>query len=347
MAVVTNAPIVATSDGTGDQPWLNASNVLADDAAYAVCSLASGEYSDFLVVNEFGFSIPNGATVEGIELRVVRSAMGDTVDDSIRVMDLDGIVQGTNKADGVTTWPGSFGDGVYGGASDDWSAGLDYVDINSPGFGFKIKATSGTGSTSQIQYVEASVYYSGGATGDPPAVFVQTSRVNVVQRHRHFNFHAAAVIAALSESAAADSTIVPAISARAGERARRSKNRAFVGFAPFTNGGDSSASTFVPRAIFARARSLEPKAPRRLPIILTPWPVPAGNGDVCACPLGAVIVERRFATARLVDVAADPLIPATDGDVTTRPDLLPDVVTTAVVVQDVFATAEIVQVCHC
>jgi hypothetical protein len=281
--------------------------------------------------------------------------MGDSVDGSIRVVDSTGTSQGTDKKDVITYWPGAFLGGSYGGPSDNWSAGLDYADINSPSFGFRIQAFSVSGSTVQIQYVEASVYYSGGASGDSPAVFVQTSRGRINRKHRHTSLEVLAALTALGESTPTDTTTIPAIVARGGRRvggggrggkARPLRNRAFIGFAPFDSATTSDPATaFVPSQIFLRSRS-SPTL-RHRPLIFAPWPVPSGNGDVCACPFGAVLVERRFATARVVSIEADPLVPSVDGSETTRPPLTPDASSTAAVIQSNFATAQIVAVCHC
>jgi len=342
MSVVTLAPGAAANGGGGDQGWINASNVLADDSDYAVVSLGSGQTSDILQVDNFGFAIPTGATILGIALTIKRDSLGDTVDSSIRVVDSTGTPQGSDKADGVTTWPGSFGTGSYGSSSDDWSAGLDDADINSTSFGFRIQCTTASGSSARIQYVEASVYYSGGTTGDVPSVIVHRARK--IARRRLFQQTPLSLLSLgdLGEVTEVDSSVVPAIVSKVRRLESRRARQPFIGFVPDAT-TSTSTSAFVPLPVFLRAKLPE----RRRPLVSIPWPVPAGNGETCLCPFGAVIVSLRFATARIVAIDSDPFIPSVSGPGLDRPSLAPSVSATAVVVESTLATAQIVSVCHC
>jgi hypothetical protein len=353
MAVVTLAPGAATnSTGSGDQPWINASNVLANDLAYAVSSLGAGEVTDGLLVNDFGFSIPSGATIAGIVLRVYRDSLGDTTDYAIRVLDGDGLVAGSDKASG-STWPGSFAAASYGSDVDDWSASLTDADINDADFGFVIQSQSASGSSPRIQYVEADIYYSGGAAGDVAAVIVQSARGVVRQRFRHQQPLTLAVLSDLAEVTEPASPSIPAIVAHAGrfatarQRQRQDQFQKLRRFTEFRPGIDApgTGAEFIPASLFIRSRPSP--VLRRRPVIVAPWPPAEGNGDVCACPFGAVVVSVRFATARVVSIEADPLVPSVDGSETTRPPLTPDASATAAVIQSNFATAQIVAVCHC
>lgn len=339
MSVVTLAPGAASDGGGGDQSWTNVGNVLADDSSYAVCSLSAAQSSNLIAVDNFGFSIPSGATIAGIELTIVRDALGDIADDTIRVVDSTGTVQGSDKAS-VSAWPGSFGSATYGGLADDWSAGLDSVDINSSPFGFRIACASVFGATARVQYVEASVYYSGGASPVFPGMFVQRRRVKPQRAGLTIPY---AFLGDLADVIEVETTVLPAIVAKARSRPATRRARHFIGFAP-----DSATviapSSFVPPAIFARVARHVPARRHSPRFTFAP---PPGNGDVCACPFGAVLVSSRFAAAKIVSVDAAPFLPSIDGTGTDRPSLNPDATATAVVVQSSFATAQIVAVCHC
>ena len=59
-------PTVAGTDATGDTDWTGPGNITATDDVYATAALAAAGTSYDLWGDTFGFSIPSGATVDGI-----------------------------------------------------------------------------------------------------------------------------------------------------------------------------------------------------------------------------------------------------------------------------------------
>lgn len=123
--ITANIGIGATPLTTGYKPGalalFNGANVTTDVAsADAVDAPLSGEPSDELRVTGLdAASIPDTATIIGIEVRVRRHADvgGKVQDETVELIGLDGV--STNKAR-VVAWDTTATDVVYGAASDTW-----------------------------------------------------------------------------------------------------------------------------------------------------------------------------------------------------------------------------------
>ena len=117
--------------------------------------------TDYLRCTNFGFSIPTGATIDGIEMEIDKHATLSSIKDySIRLRDSSGQV-GDNKSS--TDWWDLTDDdayNVYGGSTDTWNAGLSVSDINSADFGIDIAVKNhGTSNTAYVDHVRIKVYY--------------------------------------------------------------------------------------------------------------------------------------------------------------------------------------------
>ena len=120
--------------------------------------------SDFLYAQNFGFSIPSTATITGIQVDAyLTSTHHDqgTTDQSILLLNASSTPVGTDHADLVTLWPGSFTYKTWGNSADTWGAGLAYTDINSSNFGVAIQCSTGSSvvETAQVDYVQITVWY--------------------------------------------------------------------------------------------------------------------------------------------------------------------------------------------
>ena len=105
----------------------------------------SGTTSNYLVGSYFGFSIPTGATILGIQLSVLRAAVyGLAIDAEVRLVKA-GTIQTTDRSRGGA-WSTSFVTATYGGPTDLWGTTWAASDINSSGFGAAIAATVASGS---------------------------------------------------------------------------------------------------------------------------------------------------------------------------------------------------------
>ena len=113
----------------------------------------------------FGFSIPAGATITGIQLVINRVAsLADGVaglcqDNSIQLLK-GGIAQGSDESSSAA-WPSSAADATYGGSSDLWGLAWTPADINSSGFGFSFSGVDGGLSVGRLTINSATitVYY--------------------------------------------------------------------------------------------------------------------------------------------------------------------------------------------
>jgi len=67
---------------------------------------------------------------------------------------------GDNKADTGTWWPTNEASATYGGAADDWNAGLLDSDIRDSDFGVDISIYGVSGYTGYIDHVQVRVHWS-------------------------------------------------------------------------------------------------------------------------------------------------------------------------------------------
>ncbi len=140
----------------GTQDWSNPNNVVADDTSYATVALqgASGsDLSKYLQATNYGFSIPSGATIDGIAVSIMRRA-----DASAAVKDWGlqllkgGTIAGSNRAS-ETAWTSSLGEFTYGGAADLWGTTWTPAQINASGFGVSLYLWNST-YNNRIAYVD-------------------------------------------------------------------------------------------------------------------------------------------------------------------------------------------------
>lgn len=163
----------ADDNAVGTLAWDNPGYITAADlnCAYSYIVNASG-YSHYLHASSFGFQIPDGAVIDGIEVEINRygtllSPAGYSRDNVVRLVK-DGSVTGSNKAITGTDWPlGGFpavGTSVtYGGASDLWGVTWAPSEVNASSFGVVLSAeivsTRPTSSTAFVDYIKITVYY--------------------------------------------------------------------------------------------------------------------------------------------------------------------------------------------
>src|SRR5438105_4772491 len=103
-------PATAIDDASvGTVAWSNPTNITADDGAGAQGNAAIfGGLTHWLWGSNFGFTIPAGATIQGILVEWKKKATAGTVVDNQVQIALGGTVQGSDYADTSTSWGGSF-----------------------------------------------------------------------------------------------------------------------------------------------------------------------------------------------------------------------------------------------
>lgn len=329
MATATAAPLAGSNSAATGNAWSSPGNITADDAFVAQCTIPAGDESDYLLAQSFGFAIPSGATVDGIEVLVKRYGMGTCEDFLVRLLDDTGAQVGDNQAVIGVAWPGMMGNAGYGGPLDDWSAGLTWSDVNDNNFGVAIQATSAGGATALVGYVEITVYYSGGVDEDTPRIIQsQTSRRPMRPR---FPFVLLDLGTEVVEAVSSWEPTIVSAGPRKADPPQRSRviltddKQAGAGTLPDTTPGQ------LPEVIVATMRPRErSRVSTWLSIVID-----AGSGEMCLCPFGATVVASRFATAAIVSTTFAPAV----GQRASY---------TADVVSDRFATAVLVShVCSC
>ena len=161
----------AAEQSIGSTGWSSIGNVTADDGAFATMSNPGGvsagiQYaSNYLVADDFGFDLPAGAVIVGIEAKLgdVSSTIASRVYANAVSLTNNGTqISGTDsKSSG--TFPTSAGARTIGGATDLWGkSDWTIADLEDANFGFKFvltKTTGGDSPTASIDYVAMNIYY--------------------------------------------------------------------------------------------------------------------------------------------------------------------------------------------
>jgi hypothetical protein len=167
----------ATSPGTmangGESfqlAWTNPDNAKVSDGVYATNTNATYGVSQTLRATNFGFSIPTGATINGILVEVQQLASAsNTITDytggtTFPVLSKAGSPIATGKAN-VAKWPTSEAYRSYGSSSDLWGETWTPTDINNSGFGVRVCCQNNSALTASVDHIRITVYYTEGAAG--------------------------------------------------------------------------------------------------------------------------------------------------------------------------------------
>lgn len=157
-----NSPGTMADDATvGTVAWSNPDNAKTSNDVYAVAG-SSGTVSHYLKATNFGFSIPVGATINGILAEVERKASGPdstSQDNQVKIVKSDGTIGTTDKADTVTNWPTTDAYKSYGSSSDLWGETWTPSDINDVDFGVVLSAKIQGASVRNIDHIRITVSY--------------------------------------------------------------------------------------------------------------------------------------------------------------------------------------------
>lgn len=153
----------ANVDRDGMQAWDTPSNAEAEDDTYVHIDVTASCYTDWLRVTNFGFSIPVGATIDGILVEINHYCNGFIDEHSCRLV-LDGVIQGDEKMTAENGIPVEDLDTYesYGASDDDWNASLNYEDINDSNFGVQVSYNNSHGVQSKdvwVDHIRMTVYY--------------------------------------------------------------------------------------------------------------------------------------------------------------------------------------------
>jgi hypothetical protein len=155
----SNLPI-----GGSKASWTGVGNVATSDNIYASfgnISGAVGGFTDYLIVSNFGFTIPTGVIIDGIVVEVERSDPNVKTSDFHVQLIKNSVISATDKAV-AALWPATDSYQPYGTPTDLWGNTWASTDINATNFGVAIAAQRGNngGTTAgRIDHVRITVYY--------------------------------------------------------------------------------------------------------------------------------------------------------------------------------------------
>ena len=165
MTTSVKSPTTFANDNTapfsGVAGWSTQSNAGASDNTYGTYTDRSANKSRGFKTTGYGFAIPVGATINGIEVNVERKGQtSSTCNDQFMRIVKGGVTGATDKGV-VTNWNTSEFIYTYGSPTDLWGETWTYSDINSATFGnaFSAAFQSGGFETAYIDHVEITVHY--------------------------------------------------------------------------------------------------------------------------------------------------------------------------------------------
>ena len=163
-----NSPGTVVNDtAAGTVAWSNPSNATSSNNSYAETgTLFAASTTNYLKATNFGFSIPSGATINGITVDVemmIKFAGADIRDQAVRIVK-GGTIGSTDKSRAGVDWPASDAYITYGSSSDLWGESWTDSDINSSTFGFAIRGIYIGAKTAvgQIDHIRITVTYTAG-----------------------------------------------------------------------------------------------------------------------------------------------------------------------------------------
>lgn len=173
----------------GSLAWGGLGNAQGSDNSYASAGQLLGVLttiqSNYIKCTNFGFSIPNTASICGIEVEVERHCsgllIGSSVSDNRVYIVKNNVIGGTDHAL-AGTWPSSDAYVNYGSSGDAWGTTWAPADINSSNFGIAISAKASSGLaglflTASIDHVKITVHY------NPTVLPVELKDIKCIQEN--------------------------------------------------------------------------------------------------------------------------------------------------------------------
>jgi hypothetical protein len=156
------AGTVVNDASIGTVSWSSPHFAAGDNNSDASATI-NNNATNYLKATNFGFSIPDEATITGIKVewqRNSRFATATTIDNAIRIVK-DGTIGSEDKSS-ATSWPSSLTYAEYGGEGDLWGETWTPDDINSSDFGtaLSVQKTDSGDEQLSVRRVRITVYYS-------------------------------------------------------------------------------------------------------------------------------------------------------------------------------------------
>jgi hypothetical protein len=150
-----------------DHNWSSTSNAIGNNNQYASVTISdSDNVTAYITAKDFDFSIPSGATINGIEVFVEKqrdcadsSCSSDVYDNRVRIIKNNTV--GSTDRSIASPWTDSDSTVTYGSSSDLWGTTWAPSDINSTGFGFALSAkrSGGGDRTAKVDLIQIKVHY--------------------------------------------------------------------------------------------------------------------------------------------------------------------------------------------
>ena len=160
-----NNPGTMADDATvGTIAWSNPDNAKVSDDSYATVTVVESQVvTHYLKATNFGFSIPAGATIDGILVEIEKKSVAQIImrDSAVRIVKADASFGATNKGDTVSNWPNTDTYVSYGASNDLWDEAWTAEDINNANFGVVLSADLQTETTiiARVDHIRITVTY--------------------------------------------------------------------------------------------------------------------------------------------------------------------------------------------
>jgi hypothetical protein len=153
----------ADNSSYGSIVWTNPTNVLSTDDNDTNAALTSATQTHYLEATNFGFSIPQSATINGIEatFEIACTGPGELLNERERIVK-GGTIGSTNKTGVWSSCGATDTTQTIGGPSDKWGETWTPSDINSTDFGV-VTSIGEEGVSSKnvyIDHIQIKIYYS-------------------------------------------------------------------------------------------------------------------------------------------------------------------------------------------
>lgn len=172
-----NYNVHSNNSNGGSTIWKpgNGLNITTENGEAIQSNLMDGNNINERLQGNFNVTgLPQGFSANGFGLRIVKRQRcflclfsPQIFTDEEVYLTKNGVVVGENKADNITAWSfETFANSSYGGAGDDWGAGID-LDTDTIGFAFSMDSLGASddfdGDTPEVDLVELIIYGSNGA----------------------------------------------------------------------------------------------------------------------------------------------------------------------------------------
>ena len=131
---LAGTPPATVDTSVGNTTWSNLANLFST-TLNSPSELYTGGITNYIVGKGFGFSIPVGATINGIVVTLESEIQSSSARDySIKIVK-NNIITGTDKSTLTPLNVGNFASRTYGSSSDLWGTTWTAADINNSNFG--------------------------------------------------------------------------------------------------------------------------------------------------------------------------------------------------------------------